>query len=130
MTDTADLKTFDPFAMPAAPVASALDDARLDEIGARHGFDTAPETPAKPKAAKAKPKAKPKPKPKPKPPAPEVRRMRTHTPVPKAQFNQRVSVEVANGFYDYQRETGLPMGTVLEHAFQALMEREAKRAKD
>lgn len=128
-----ELDTFDPFALPPAPRAPEPAPERLDAIGARHGFDTAPEEAAPaPAPEKAKRKASHKPRPKkkakPKPPVPEVRRMRTHTRVPKAQFNQRVPVAVANGFYDYQRETGLPMGTVLQRAFEALMEKEAREA--
>lgn len=111
------LKTLNPFDIPAPPPMSDAIAARADAIGERNGFDVP--KPA-PKAARAKPKPKPKPKP------PEVRRMRTRTAVPKAQFNQRIPVHVANGFYDYQRETGLPMGTVLQRAYEALRALEEK----
>ena len=122
MTDTP-LKTLDPFAMPAPPAADALEDARLDAISARNGFETAP--PRRPNAnaaareiaSKAKPRRA---KPKPKPAVPKVNRMRKPDAEPKAQFNQRVPVAVANGFYDYQRETGVPMWKVLERAYEAL----------
>ena len=121
MTDTP-LKTLNPFDIPPPPpLDSDAENRRADAIGARNGFDVP--RPA-PKAARPKPKPKPKSKPKPKPP--EVRRMRTRTTVPKAQFNQRVPVHVANGFYDYQRETGLPMGTVLQRAYEALIQADGK----
>lgn len=120
------LRAFDPFSLPPAPSGPEPDTAKTDAIGARHGFDV--KDPDKTTlealtgaAAAQKPKPKPKAKPKPKPKKPEVRRMRSRTNVPKAQFNQRVPVHVANGFYDYQRATGLPMGVVLQKAYEALM---------
>ena len=113
------LKTLNPFDIPPAPTFNETDTERADRIGAKNGFDIPA---AKPAAAKPRPRPRKKPKPKPKPP--EVRRMRRQTAEPKAQFNQRVPVHVANGFYDYQRETGLPMGTVLQKAYEALMKAE------
>ena len=121
----APLKTLDPFAMPTLDEVPELSDEKLDQIGAKHGFDTAP---SKSAAITRKPQrrasAKPRKKEKPKPVVPEVRRMRTADVKPKAQFNQRVTVETANGFYDYQRATGLPMWKVMERAFRALTESE------
>lgn len=121
MTDQ-DLKTFDPFAIPTPVVAKQFDESRADRIGAKNGFDIPPAPQMKPKKKKAPAKVKAKP--------PEVKRLRHKRKAePKAQFNQRVPVEVANGFYDYARETNLPMGTVLKQAYEALMAVEAKRIK-
>lgn len=122
MTD-APLKTLDPFAMPAPPPTDALDESRLDAIGARNGFDT----PAPRRAAAPRKRSTPRKAPKPKPAPPVVNRMRKPDAAPKAQFNQRVPVEVANGFYDYQRETGVPMWKVLERAYAALRAAEAAK---
>ena len=124
MSDT-QLKTLDPFAMPALADIPELPDEKLDQIGAKNGFETAPQKTAN-AARKPSRQAKPRPRKKemPKPVVPEVRRMRTADAKPKAQFNQRVTVDTANGFYDYQRATGLPMWKVMERAYKALTDSE------
>ena len=119
------LKTLDPFAMPTLDEVPELSDEKLDQIGAKHGFDTAPsKSAAITRKSQRRASAKPRKKEKPKPVVPEVRRMRTADVKPKAQFNQRVTVDTANGFYDYQRATGLPMWKVMERAYKALTESE------
>ena len=62
--------------------------------------------------------------------APKVNRLRSKAAEPTVQFAQRVTVETANGFYDYARKHNLKMKDVLSRAAKALREFDAVPAKD
>jgi hypothetical protein len=55
-----------------------------------------------------------------KPEGPEIRRMGRRTTGRNIAFNQTVTADTANLFYDLQRKMDVPMGEVLERAAEAL----------
>lgn len=92
--------------------------------------DTVEEAPPRKTAASAvKPKTKAATKPKAAPEAPKIRRMGRRRTGRSVQFNQSVTAETANNYYDMQAKLDIPMGAVLELAIAALIEKIGKEGQ-
>ena len=112
-------EVFDAFSLAKDHVPQALEPA--PSATAEQAERAPPEAPDPPPKRKAKPPARARARAAPE--KPEIRRIGRPRTGRSVQFNQSVTAETANAYYDTARELGIPMGAVLERAIAALLEK-------